>query len=218
VNGARAHILAAVKTATARRRHSDVTASIGDHIRPARAMGDQGALVRRFCEMAEFAGAQVCRVMGKPTVPTAVATYLSDHDIGDEVLLSSDPAVKNLPWSTVPRLLLRTGVTHGNDRVSVTSTVSGVAETGTLLVTSSATTPNALHLLPDAHIAIIEASAIVGSYEEAFARLKGGLGALPRVATFITGPSRTADIEKTPQIGVHGPRQLFIVVIDDPTA
>lgn len=218
MTAARAHILGAVKATAVRRQANGVTARMCDHIRPGRALGDRPALVQRFCEMAEFAGAQFCRVMEQASVPTAVAAYLSDHGLGDEILMASDPAVKNLPWSTVPRLLLRTGATQGNDPVSVTSTVAGVAETGTLLVASSGTTPNALHLLPDAHIAIIEASAIVGSYEEAFARFGGSSGELPRVATFITGPSRTADIEKTPQIGVHGPRQLFIVVIDDTTA
>ena len=48
---------------------------------------------------------------------------------------------------------------------------------------------------------------------DALARL-AQTGPLPRAATFITGPSRTADIEKTPQIGVHGPRRLHVVVID----
>ena len=165
--------------------------------------------------MADFAGARVSRVSGRAAAPPAIAAYLSERDLGDHLLLSADEAVTNLPWGLCPRLLLRTGAVRPDDRVSVTATIAGIAETGTLLVASSAATPNALHFLPEVHMAILPADSVVGSYEEALARL-GPPASLPRAATFITGPSRTADIEKTPQIGVHGPRQLFIVVIDDP--
>jgi L-lactate dehydrogenase complex protein LldG len=99
-----------------------------------------------------------------------------------------------------------------DDRVGVTGAVAGVAETGTLLVRSGAESPNILHLLPEAHIVILDSAQIVGSYEDALAML-GQEKIWPRAATFITGPSRTADIEKTPQIGVHGPRQLHIILI-----
>jgi L-lactate dehydrogenase complex protein LldG len=128
-------------------------------------------------------------------------------------VLSPEEWIAALPWRDCARLLVRTGAPGPGDRVSVTGAVAGVAETGTLLVRAGRAIANRLHLLPEAHVAVLPAASIVGSYEDALARLAAA-GPLPRAATFITGPSRTADIEKTPQIGVHGPRRLHIVVID----
>lgn len=220
MSAARFDILGAVTSATAARRAAKGAApAVTAHERPARTRGDRAALVQRFCDMAEFAGAQVCRVADRAAAPPAIAAYVSERDLGDHLLLSAEEAVTKLPWGLCPRLLLRTGAVRPDDRVSVTATIAGIAETGTLLVAASAATPNALHLLPEVHMAIVHAPDIVGGYEDALARFGPPPGlsrSLPRVATFITGPSRTADIEKTPQIGVHGPRQLFIVVIDDP--
>ena len=218
MSAARLDILGVVSTATAARRAAKgANAAITGHVRPARSEGDRVDLIRRFCDMAEFAGAEVRRVADRAAAPPAVAAYVSERGLGDHLVLSAEEAVTTLPWSLSPRLLLRTGAVRPDDRVSVTGAVAGVAETGTLLVSSGSTTPNALHFLPEVHMALVRAEDIVGGYEEALARL-GPPALLPRVATFITGPSRTADIEKTPQIGVHGPRQLFIVVIDDPQA
>ncbi len=59
---------------------------------------------------------------------------------------------------------------------------------------------------------------VVGDYEDAWRMLrennKKSGGAMPRTAAFVTGPSRTADIEQTIQLGAHGPRRLHIVLID----
>lgn len=218
MNAARFDILGAVTSASAARRAANGgAAAVSRHERPARTLGDREVLIERFCDMAAFAGAQVCRVADRASAPPAIAAYVSEGGLGDHLVLSAEESVTKLPWSLCPRLLLRTGAVRPGDRVSVTSTIAGVAETGTLLVASSAATPNALHFLPEIHMAIVHAPDIVGAYEDALARLAPS-GSLPRAATFITGPSRTADIEKTPQIGVHGPRQLFIVVIDDPAA
>ena len=86
------------------------------------------------------------------------------------------------------------------------------------MVHSGPEVANLLHFLPETHIAVLAAAQIVGAYEDAWARLRAAVaetgGVMPRAVTLITGPSRTADIERTPQIGVHGPRKLHIVVVD----
>jgi L-lactate dehydrogenase complex protein LldG len=181
---------------------------------PARARGDHAALVTRFVEMADLAGASVARVADAAGAPGAVAGYLARNGLGEDLVLAGEPALSALPWHHAPRLLVHRRPPLPTDRVSVTGAVAGVAETGTVLVRSGAQVANALHVLAEAHIVVLDAGAIVGSYEEAWARLVAG-GEVPRAATFITGPSRTADIEKTPQIGVHGPKGLHIVLIHD---
>ena len=187
----------------------------GPRLRPARAQGDRPARVRRFADMARFAGAPVARVASPREVPGAVAGFVARHALGDALVLAPDATLSALPWQDAPRLVLQRRPPTADDRVSVTSAICGVAETGTLLVRSAAGLANALHLLPEAHLVVLDAGRIVGGYEDAWARLAAGSAELPRAATFITGPSRTADIEKTPQIGVHGPKLLHIVLIDE---
>jgi L-lactate dehydrogenase complex protein LldG len=214
VTGARDAILDAVRAAAAERRArgSAEAAPVG-YIRPARASGDPAALLARFRDMALFAGAGVTVVASRSAAPAAISAFLSREALGDRLALSPERWISELPWRDSPRLIARRGAPAPGDRVSVTGVVAAVAETGTLLVRSGPDIANALHLLPEVHIAIVPEGAVVGSYEDALARLRA-LGDLPRAATFVTGPSRTADIEKTPQIGVHGPRRLHIVVID----
>jgi L-lactate dehydrogenase complex protein LldG len=217
VTKARAAILGKVRGVVAARRSAGaVTARPDVYIRPQRAQGDRSELVSRFREMALFAGASVDVIASDEMAPAAAARYLSRHGLGDRLVLSPSERLRRMPWSDTPRLSVHRSRFGGDDRVAVTEAVAGVSETGTLLVRSGSDSPNALHLLPEAHVAILDSSAIVGSYEDALAVL-GREQTWPRAATFITGPSRTADIEKTPQIGVHGPRQLHMILIHGET-
>lgn len=210
---ARAAILERLRgTLAARRLARPEAPPLDTYIRPGRARGDQATLITRFVDMAQFAGASVASVPDDADVPAELARYVSREELGDNLILSPSPRIQQMPWKETPRLSVRRAPFGPDDRVAVTEAVAGVAETGTLLVRSGSDSPNALHLLPVAHIAILDESLIVGSYEDALVILGQELP-WPRAATFITGPSRTADIEKTPQIGVHGPRQLHIVLI-----
>jgi L-lactate dehydrogenase complex protein LldG len=77
--------------------------------------------------------------------------------------------------------------------------------------------PTTLNFLPDTHFVVLKASQVVGHYEEAWARLRAARGGavLPRSVNFITGPSRSADIEQKIQLGAHGPRNLHVVLVED---
>ena len=207
---ARDDILSAVRLAAAARRAKKDDQVSTTPVLPARAVGDELELRARFCEMARFAGATVEGPVLRAAVPGAIAAFLSREALGDRLVLAPDPDLVSLPWRSVPRMQMRPGLPNARDTVSVTGAVAGIAETGSLLVVSGARTANALHVLCETHIVILRADAICGAYEEALRRL----GAMPRATTFITGPSRTADIEKTPQIGVHGPKRLHILLID----
>lgn len=78
-------------------------------------------------------------------------------------------------------------------------------ETGTLVLRSSAAKPRAVSLLPRIHLAIVRPEMLRGDMHQVFAEAKKD-----RYLVFITGPSRTADIELTVTLGVHGPRNLFV--------
>ena len=91
-----------------------------------------------------------------------------------------------------------------------------MAETGTLALASGPAAPTTLNLLPDTHIVVLPSSAVVGALEEVWTQLRArfGEGAMPRTVNFITGPSRSADIEQKLQMGAHGPRRLHILLVD----
>lgn len=95
--------------------------------------------------------------------------------------------------------------------VGITSAQAAIAETGTLVLDSTCERHRLVSLVPPVHIAIINASSICETLSDALALLRKDKEISPAV-TFITGPSRTADIELTLAIGVHGPQELFVIV------
>jgi L-lactate utilization protein LutC len=93
---------------------------------------------------------------------------------------------------------------------TVEEVVAGVAETGSIVVTSANDRAVQASLLPTRHVAILSASNIFETLDDFF----NGIGyTIPSNITFITGPSRTADIELTLTIGVHGPEKIFIILV-----
>ena len=187
------------------------------HLLPARATGDGAALTERFVAMAEQAQATVACTPERSRVPSEIAAFLAREGLGTDIVIASHPLLAEMPWHNAPGLALRRGRAMPADTVGVTPAFAGIAETGTLLVHSGAMLANTLYFLPETHIAVVMRADIVGAYEEAWDRLRRAMPAAewpPRTVTLITGPSRTSDIEKTLQIGVHGPRRLHIVLVD----
>jgi len=94
--------------------------------------------------------------------------------------------------------------------VGISTAQAAIAETGTLVLDSSCERHRLVSLVPPVHIAIVNASAIVETLSDALTLLQQK--EISPAITFITGPSRTADIELTLAIGVHGPQELFVIV------
>ena len=168
-----------------------------------------------FASQAVAAAASVTAVPSLDAVPGAVAAFLTGHNLPQRVKLSPDRFIADLPWDSQPTLETASGRAVDTDISSVTGAVAGIAETGTLMLTSDASRPTTLNLLPDNHIVVLPKDRIVGVYEDGWDLLRQS-GALPRTVNFITGPSRTGDIEQTLQLGAHGPRRLHIILVDTP--
>jgi L-lactate dehydrogenase complex protein LldG len=188
---------------------------------PARDAGDHAAQVALFVDMAREVAAAVIRVPSSEALPGAVADYLKSENLPAEIRLAPDPDLRDLPWDGQPLISLSEGPARSTDPVSLTSAFAGVAETGTLMLTSGAAGPTTLNFLPETHMVVRKARDIAGCYEDAWDRLRAAQGKgkdgglLPRTVNLITGPSRTADIEQTIQLGAHGPRRLCILLVDD---
>jgi len=90
-----------------------------------------------------------------------------------------------------------------------------IADTGTLVVNATKVEQRLVSTLPSVHIAILNSGAIVPDLAEALTRFSSPSGGPPPYLSFITGPSRTADIERVLTIGVHGPERLVIVCVDE---
>jgi L-lactate dehydrogenase complex protein LldG len=187
---------------------------------PVPVRGQHGAPdgIALFVFEAERVNATTERLASWDEVPARIAAYLRAANRQLEVRVAPDPALARIPWDTEPTLTMSTGAGRPTDAVAVTSAFAGVAETGTLVLLSGPESPTTLNFLPTDHIVVMPSDRIVGSYEDAWSRLRAqrGAGALPRVVNWITGPSRTADIEQTLLLGAHGPRRLHILLIDGP--
>jgi L-lactate dehydrogenase complex protein LldG len=102
--------------------------------------------------------------------------------------------------------------------VGITGAQWAIAETGTLVLESDRERHRLTSLVPAVHIALIEANRIRQTLGEVLKAIsEQEPDALSRTVTFITGPSRTSDIELTLAIGVHGPAELHVIVIEDAT-
>jgi L-lactate dehydrogenase complex protein LldG len=121
-------------------------------------------------------------------------------------------------------LLNGEGLTHikSNDKnemaragIGITGADYAIADTGTLVLLTDGSKPRTVSLLPPVHLAIVKESNIVCNINELFIILKDKLDAgepVPSCMTFITGPSRTADIELNLTLGVHGPKELHVII------
>jgi L-lactate dehydrogenase complex protein LldG len=181
---------------------------------PGRSQGTHDELVARFIAMAREVSATVEEVPSEQAVPAALADFLARENLPARLVAS--PALQHLPWSERPLLEIRFGPPEDKDLVSLTPSLAGIAETGTLMLVSGSDTPSTLAFLPAVHMALLRKRDIVGAYEDGWERMRAAMpdGAPPRSVNFITGPSRTADIEQRLLLGAHGPRRLHIILID----
>jgi L-lactate dehydrogenase complex protein LldG len=185
---------------------------------PARATAlDHAGQVDLFITMAEEVQATVARVGLLAAVPEAVAAYLAAENLPAELIVAPDPNIDAIPWEAWSLLRIRRGRAEGEDKVSLSPCHAAIAETGTLMLNSGRQTPTTLNFLPDTHIVVVRRDQVVATYEDGLDRLRADRASdkLPRVINFITGPSRTADIEQRIELGAHGPRRLHIVLVED---
>jgi L-lactate dehydrogenase complex protein LldG len=185
------------------------------HLVPARSRLPHPEQVDLFVRNVEKEFGSVTRVPDDASVPGAVADYLAAQNLPGSLVIAPHPDLRAIPWQVRPLLEIREGKAEATDAVSVQHAFAGIAETGTMMLPSSPRRPVTLNLLADTEIAVLRASAIVGAYEEAWDRLRAEIGAMPRNVMLVTGPSRSADIEQTLELGAHGPRRLHVVLIDD---
>ncbi|SCZ04385.1 LutC/YkgG family protein [Microvirga guangxiensis] len=181
---------------------------------PARGQVSGEERIALFKTMAEASLATVTEVSSTADVPQSIALFLRDHNLPATLRMGDDPRLKSMPWGDTT-LEIAHGPSEGSDLNAVSHAFGGVAETGTLAMISGHENPSTLNFLPDNHIIVVSAKDIASDYESVWGRVRFafGKGSMPRTVNWITGPSRSGDIEQTLLLGAHGPRRLHVVVV-----
>jgi len=96
--------------------------------------------------------------------------------------------------------------------VGISTTLGAIAQTGSLILWPDSAEPRLLSLAPPVHIALVEASTIYNTFADAMHE-QNWAGQMPTNALLVSGPSKTADIEQTLAYGIHGPRQLIVLIL-----
>ncbi len=185
---------------------------------PIRVSRSVGSLLEQFKESVQSVAGH-CTI-----VNTAEKAAVELQKIIDEIkphrVASTDAAIlKNvLPQVHIEAEALRNA---GKEELfdcdlGITGAQWAIAETGTLVLDSNAERHRLASLVPPVHVAVISATRIRETLAEVLEEISAaGKDALARTLTFVTGPSRTSDIELNLAIGVHGPGELYIIVIDN---
>ncbi len=164
-------------------------------------------LVDQFVTRLEQVHGTCKRVPKWSDVPGDVARYLELLEESSPIVLAPDHRLLDLDW-------LNETSSHReavqSDRVSVTLAFAGIAETGTIAMVSSPQSPITLNFLPEINIVVLPRSRLVATMEEFWPMVSEQ----PRAINFITGPSKTADIEQTIVYGAHGPRHFHTIMVD----
>jgi L-lactate dehydrogenase complex protein LldG len=161
-----------------------------------------------FITQAQAVGVQIAQLDGAEQVPD----WLRRSSFADvAVTLADQPDIAASDWSGLN--LDSNYAEHG--QVGVVKASLAAAETGTVLLHSHEV-PSGLLYLVDRLVILLNRADIKARYEELWAAgPQGSPQGTPRAIHLITGPSRTADVEQTIQVGAHGPREVFIVILNN---
>ena len=203
MSGAREEVLARVRAALGERKID----APPDTFRTAERGFDDSTFVERI----GAAGAQVIEASGEGAVPAALEKLLSRLG-ADRVAVSGDSLAKHALESLSTLVSGETREELFECDAGVTGAQMAIAETGTLVLLSDVDRHRLTSLVPEVHIALVARDTVVPTLDDALGRVAARDGGPPRCVTFISGPSRTADIELELVVGVHGPRELHVIL------
>ena len=196
--------------------HSDATgAVVSEPVELSQGSEDRTSTLERFRKELEDIGGK-CEVAHSPGEAAAILESILKS--ADLVAISDAPLVKEI----LRQANLEAKVIENPERADLFTADAGItsaqwasADTGTLVLESEAESHRLVSLVPRVHVALVESKKILPAMKDVLAKIGGENGrALNKTVTMITGPSRTADIELTLVIGVHGPQELYVIILD----
>lgn len=186
-------------------RRAELDDQVPQHTRPAQ---DED-LLERFIRKFESRAGTVERIASRADIPAAVEAYRASMSLPPRAAVGA--AFKDLVWPADWQVHHNRAGTE--ELLSVSPCLAGIAETGSLMLAAGADSPTTHNFVPDDHVVVLDAAHIVGHFEEAWAVLRQRSEGMPRATNIISGPSRTADVEQTIQLGAHGPRRVHVLIV-----
>ncbi|HHW42208.1 lactate utilization protein [Desulfofundulus thermobenzoicus] len=188
-------------------------------VTPSQEKRDVEALYALFLTRARALGAEVHRVQNPADAGKLIQDLLHRENVR-RVAVAGTPIVKSLD---IHALVGAAGaeVTAGNAReqaepadLGISFFEMAIAETGTLVQDATDINRRLVSMLPPVHVALAPTTGLVGTLREAIDYL-AARGEIPGYLAFVSGPSRTADIERVLTIGVHGPGKVYVIFMDE---
>ncbi len=212
---ARERILARVRKATGSNdgKETAVAERLQGIVQSVPAMAATTGLVRisQFVSKVETSAATISRIASVADLPKALAHELRSRNLPASVRHGSDPMFQYLHWGTIETSV---GVGRMEEPVTLSRAEMGMAETGTLVLTSGPDNPVTLAFLGETHFMLVREADIMGGFEDMWTEFRRR-GLDPRTINMITGPSRSADIGQKIQLGAHGPIAVHVFLAAD---
>lgn len=144
-------------------------------------------------------------------IVASVTGFLQSHDLPQQLCLVNHPLLADLPWPDSVQAQQRQ--VSDTDLNTLSVATAAIAETGSVVMRSSQETPTEANFLPDNFICIVQKGTLLAHMEDLWTLLGQQHDKPPAVVNIISGPSRTADVEQTIQLGAHGPRRMHVIIL-----
>ncbi len=182
------------------------------HTIPERGQLDLEGRIGLLAEILEGQSASIAPVAKIADVPEEILRYLRGHGLAPALRIGENPVLRPLDWERA-KLEVAAGAADTHTLTGCSTAFCAIAESGTLMLLSGPQNPATLNYLPDNHIVVLKREDVLASYEEGWDKMRARGADIPRNVNYISGPSRTADIEQTIFLGAHGPRRLHVVMV-----
>ena len=219
-------IIANVKNALDSRAPAPDHADATNHAMPVAPSAHRAELATSFARELEAVGSNFLGILTPAAMTSRIVTLARELDattvaigqglgadmgaIGEALERAEHKIVRTLAVADVERAAMRSRVASAD--LGIAEADFAIASTGTLAVVSTDSRPSSLTLLPPASLVIVQIDRMMATLAVVLAAM-GPAGVAAHRLTLITGPSRTADIEKRIVLGVHGPKSLHVVVV-----
>lgn len=166
--------------------------------------------IERFTEITAENACEIAFIENDEAALNYVANFLLENNLSNQAMASPELQSR----FSKNQLDLTFGTSQGNDTAAISQATAAIEDTGTLVLSSSKSSPTLLNFLSDYHFVLLSKELIFRTKTDFWSWHAANKLPMPRAINFISGPSRTADIEQTIQLGAHGPRQLHILLMD----
>jgi hypothetical protein len=187
------------------------TAGIQHARTPAGACLTGEARIARFKEKIAAVDCTLSLVPDMAAAPAALADVLRSRNMPVAVRMGTDPDFAGLDWAGIDASV---GIGRIEEPATVSRARAASAETGTLALVSGPDNPVTLTFLGETHFIVIRRSEILAGLDDVWTYLRAS-GLDPRTVNLVTGPSRSADIGQTLQLGAHGPVAVHVILVED---